>query len=103
MGVQRENMIDRNNEVAMVALTLEESAMSKLIEAAERRATQRCPEYNPDNPFWKKFDSLLVDQEKLMAKISGFNDSVLKRKTSIYEVSEFLNSPSPAPTKKRVD
>ena len=101
LGVQRESMIDRKNEVAMVALTLEESAMSKLIEAAERRAAQRCPEYNPENPFWKKVDSLLVEQEKLMAKISGFNDSVLKRKTSICEVSEFLNSPSPAPKKKR--
>ena len=34
---------------------------------------------------------------------SRFNDSVLKRKTSICEVSEFLNSPSPAPKKKRVE
>ena len=33
-------------------------------------------------------------------KIRGFNDNVLKRKTSVCDISEFLNSPSPAPKKK---
>ena len=48
-------MIDRKNEVAMVALTLEESAMSKLVEAAERKATQRCVSYDAENPYWKRW------------------------------------------------
>ena len=51
LGVERETMIDRKNEVVMVALTLEETASTKLIETAERRATQRCPQYNADDSF----------------------------------------------------
>ena len=51
LGLQKESMIDRKHEVAMVALSLEESAMTKLIEAAERRAALRCPEYLESNPY----------------------------------------------------
>ena len=43
LGLRKESMIDRKNEVAMVALSLEESAMTKMIAAAEQRAMQRCP------------------------------------------------------------
>ena len=51
LSMQKETMIDRENEVAMVALSLEESAMTKLIDAAERRAIFHCPEYNANNPY----------------------------------------------------
>ena len=92
-------MIDRKNEVAMVALSLEQSAMTKLIEAAERRASQRCQEYDGENLYWKKVDDLLADQDKLMTKIRSFNNDVIMQKPSAFGVSDFLNNSSP--TKKR--
>ena len=70
-------MIDRKNEVAMVALLLEESAMTKLIEAAEQRAIQRCPEYDGNNRYWKKVDDMLADQDKLMNKIRSLKNMLL--------------------------
>jgi len=85
--------------VAMVALSLEQSAMTKLIEAAERRASQRCKEYDGENFYWKKVDDLLADQDKLMTKIRSFNNDVILLKRSAFGVSDFLNNPSP--TKKR--
>ena len=59
--MQKETMIDRKNEVAMVALLLEVSAMTKLIEAAEMRAILCCPEYYNNNPYWQKVEKLLKE------------------------------------------
>ena len=93
-------MLDRKNEVAMVALSLEESSMSKLVEAAERRALQRCPKYNKSNVLWKKVDELLIEQEELMMKIRNFNTSIIDQKPCAVSISEFLNEPSPSKKRK---
>ena len=103
LGLQKESMIDHKNEVAMVALSLEESAMTKLIEAAERRAIQRCPDYDANNQYWKRVDDMLVDQDKLMCKIHSFNDDVIMQKPSEFGVSDFLNNPSPSKKRKATD
>ena len=92
-------MLDRKHEVAMVALSLEESSMRKLVEAAERRALQRCPKYNKDNMYWKKVDRMVMEQEEFMEKIRAFNTSIMDQKPSSVSISEFLNEPSP--NKKR--
>ena len=51
ISMQKETMVDRKNEVAMVDLLLEESATTKLIDLEERRAIFHCPEYNTENPY----------------------------------------------------
>ena len=94
LSLQKESMLDRKHEVAMVALSLEESSMTKLVEAAERRALQRCPKYSNTNVYWKKVDGMLIEQEQLMAKIKNFNNSIMDQKP-LSVVSEFLNEPSP--------
>ena len=103
LGLQKESMLDRKNEVAMVALSLEETSMSKLVEAAERRASQRCPKYNKTNVYWKKVDQLLIEQEELMTKIRLFNTSIMDQKPSSVSISEFLNEPSPSKKRKAAD
>ena len=93
-------MLDRKHEVAMVALSLEESSMRKLVEAAERRALQRCPKYNKDNMYWKKVDQMVIEQEEFMEKIRNFNTSIMDQKPSALSISEFLNEPSPSKKRK---
>ena len=82
-------MLDRKNEVAMVALSLEESAMTKMIAAAERRAMQRCPEYDECNQYWAKVDVMLKEQDQLMIKIRNFNDKIMNQKPAATLVSDF--------------
>ena len=95
LNMQKETMVDRKNEVAMVALSLEKSAMTELVDAAERRALLRCPEYDNTNPFWKKVDVLLEEQETFLGKIRKFNEQIMGNSASSFTVSEFLNQPSP--------
>ena len=102
LGLQKESMLDRKHEVAMVALSLEEGSMSNLVEAVERRAAQRCPKYNKSNVYWKKVDQLLLEQEELMEKIRNFNTSIIDQKPSALSISEFLNEPSPSKKRKVV-
>ena len=51
-------MIDRKIETAIVALSIEETAVTKQLAMAESRAERRCPEYDSENIFWKRVDAL---------------------------------------------
>ena len=96
LDVQKEAMRDRKHEAALVGMSVEGSVLSKQIEAAERRAASRCSDYDPENVHWKKVDSLLQDQDKLLIKIRTFNDNMLIDKSEgNVSVSSFLNEPSP--------
>ena len=57
------------NERTIIGLSIEISAMTAHVEAAENRAKSRCLEYNETNIFWKKVDYLLEEQDKAMLKI----------------------------------
>lgn len=103
LGIQKETMMDRKHEVAMVALSLEESAMGKMVEAAERRAMQRCPTYDRSNEYWMKVDAMLKDQDQLMEKIKSFNQRIIDRKPDVLSVSDFINNPSPVKKRKAID
>ena len=96
-------MLDRKHEVAMVALSLEESAMTKMVDASERRAMQRCPDYDSNNQYWKKVDGMLKDQDLLMVKIRNFNQTIMNQKPSDLSISDFLNEPSPGKKRKAIE
>ena len=68
-------MIDRKNKLTMVALTLGESSIAKLIEAVEWRAILRCPNYDSNNQYWKQIDGLLYEKDNLMGNICSFNNN----------------------------
>ena len=100
LGLRKESMIDRKHEVAMVALSLEESAMTKMVAAAESRALQRCPEYDETNMYWARVDVMLKEQDELMKKIRNFNDKIMNQKPAATMVSDFLNKASPDKKRK---
>ena len=103
LGLQNESMMDRKHKVTIVALSLEESAMTKMIDAGEGRAMQRCPEYDSSNQYWVKIDNMLKDQDKLMDKIRTFNKGIMNQKPSISLVSDFLNNASPTKKRKAIE
>jgi len=64
------------NESNLVALIAHESAIARQVDAAERRATVCCKEYNPDNIHWKHVDSLLEEQAELTRNIKTFTKTI---------------------------
>ena len=87
----------------MMALSLEESVMTKLINAAESRVILRCLEYHNNNPCQKKIDELSKKLKKLIIKIRKFNESVIDKTSSEFGVSDFLNESSPAKQSNKRD
>ena len=77
LDLQKQAMLERKNDSVLVGLSVEQSALKDQVDAAERRATSRCPEYNPTNIYWIKVDQLLEDQDKLLAKIRCFNTALI--------------------------
>lgn len=97
LDLQKQAMLERKTDSVLVGLSVEQSALKDQVEAAERRAASRCPEYNSTNVYWIKVDSLLDDQDKLLAKIRTFNTQLMKDKCMPKEsVSSVLISPQKA-------
>ena len=44
---------DRHREATIVALSIEHSSIVRKVEATEKKATRRCPEYNKNNVYRK--------------------------------------------------
>ena len=65
-------MVDRQNEISIVALSIQEAAIGRQLAAAETRAESRCPTYDAENSFWKRVDVLIKKQEDVMERISEF-------------------------------
>ena len=73
LNIRKQEMLDRQKESTLVGFSIEESAVSRLIEQAERRAEVRCPTYNSNNLYWQKVDLLLEKQETILTKMHDFN------------------------------
>ena len=102
LNVQKQNQIDRIAEAAIVAISVEESAIARQVEAAEKRAIQRYPEYNADNYFWKRSDELLQRQQDIMQEIREMNTKKVENNEKGHgSVSEFLNAESPVKESKK--
>ena len=97
LDLQKQAMLERKTDSVLVGLSVEQSALKDQVEAAERRAASRYPEYTPTNIYWIKVDALLDDQEKLLAKIHTFNTELMQDKSVPKEsVSSVLISPKKA-------
>ena len=73
LNVQQQMMEDRRKETSMVALSIESSEVRHQLEAAEKRALQRCPEYDPNNNYWETVNKLIEDQEEVVKRIRALN------------------------------
>ena len=92
LNVQRQIMMDRQNESKIVGLSIESGAIEKQIAHAERRAEVRCPEYDQSNLHWKRVDELLKKQDEVVNRLHDMNKTAPQ---NVNEVTEFLNQSSP--------
>ena len=66
-------MTERKREASLTALSIEASAVSRLLENAKKRAETRCPTYNKNNILWKRVDELMAKHEGIVNRISVFD------------------------------
>ena len=100
LNVHRQGMIDRQNEAIGVGVAIEAGVLDRLVNAAERRAEARCPQYDKNNTHWQRVDYLLAQQDSVLQRIHENN----KRKiTPLEHVSPFLNQASPKKAKSCID
>ena len=64
------------NESNLMALIAHETSLGRQIDAAERRAILRCAEYDPENRYWQRCDTLIEQQSKLNLNIASFTKDV---------------------------
>ena len=77
LALQKKNISDRNRESDLVGLAMEESALSRLIEALERKVEQRCNKYDENNVYWGRVDNLLEQQPSVLKQMRSMNKSLL--------------------------
>ena len=70
---------DRGRESILMGLCIQESALTKQIDRAERMADRRAPDDMDDlsNKWWKKVDDLIKEQEKVINKIAEINSKAM--------------------------
>ena len=62
LNMQQQQILDRHNETSIVALSIEDSAIGRQLDAAEKRAELRCGDYSSNNVYWQRVDALIEDQ-----------------------------------------
>ena len=80
----------------MVALSIQQSSITSLLNQAEIRAANRCPIYNKNNAHWKRVDNLIEEQDKVLKKLLNFDqDMNMSKKINHHIVSDFVKMESP--------
>lgn len=74
-----------------MALSIQQNAIESQLQSAERRATIRCPNYDPNNDAWKVVDKLLKNQEKVLADILSLTSQMMKKSPESDEAESILN------------
>ena len=106
LNINKKRLEHQRNQTFLVGLSIQESAMSRQIESAEKRATFRCPVYDPFDIHWKIVDELIKDHSDLVKSISTKtvqlfnNERDDKDNESENTVGAFLNQPSPMNKRK---
>ena len=79
IDLSRKQTNDRGRESILMGLCIQEHALTKQIDRAERMADRRAPESMDDlsNKWWKKVDDLIKDQEKVISKIAEINNRAM--------------------------
>ena len=102
LNVQQSMMKDKRDETAIVALSIEESALARMLAMAEKRAEVRCPMYDENNIHWQRVDSLIEDHSCVMERIKSFNKMPTEDTSkSNVTVSDFLKEASPTKISKK--
>ena len=92
LNVRKQALCDRQREQSIVGFSIEEAALGRQIETAERRAAVRCPVYDPTNVHWQRVDRLIEEQDEVIQRIRDFNEHKVKPPPV---VTQFLDKDSP--------
>ena len=65
LEVQRETASNLKTTTTIYALVSLDNSITKRIEAAEKRVSCRCPQYDADNMYWKIVDKLILEQNEV--------------------------------------
>ena len=87
-NLQKRSQEQQENEIQLVALIAHESALARQIDAAERRATVRCKEYDTTNKFWNMVDELMEEQAEVTRSIKNFNLKMKGIKENVVDLNE---------------
>lgn len=106
MNINKKRLMHQQNETRLVGLSIQEAAIRNQIESAESRAVQRCPKYTKSNPYWKRVDELIEEQNQVVKAIKEHSQSLINnditQSTQSFsnDVSDFLNQESPVKKRK---
>lgn len=107
MNVSIRRLEHQQKESKLVGLSIQASAIGTQIASAETRAIQRCPEYNPNNMYWKRVDLLIQQETDVVCTMNKYNNDLLVEdgsRNNVTRISTFLNQESPVKKKPvRVD
>ena len=108
LEMQKQMMRDRQNETSIVALSIEEAAITKQLAMAEARADRRCPEFDPNNIYWKRVDVLVEKQDDIIKRLSAFNnvkdnetESAVKKRAAVDVLDNVKDNETESVVKKR--
>ena len=98
IDLTRQQTNDRSRESVFMGLCVQEAALTKQIDRAERMAERLAPNDvdNPQNKWWNKVNSLIEKQERIIIQMADLNKDALKNKIRGYSensTSDIDNNP----------
>lgn len=80
IDINRQQTNDRSRESVLMGLCIQEHALTKQIDRAERMAERRAPDSMdaPENKWWNKVDMLIKEQESVITQIAQINNNAMK-------------------------
>ena len=99
LNINKKRLEHQRNQTYLVGLSIQDAAMARQIESAEKRATIRCPVYNPRNMHWKICDDLIKTHNELVSSITSKTEALFSNENDEKDddgddtVGTFLNQP----------
>jgi hypothetical protein len=84
---KKNELAHQQKETSLIALNMAIQQNQRNLDRSEKRAERLCPEYDPDNIFWKKVNQLEVKSMLLEAQLDNFHSPATEGEAS----SELLN------------
>ena len=81
IDLTREQTNYRSRESVLMGLCIQEAALTKQIDRAERMAERRAPNYMDDvnNKWWMKVDELVKEQDNVVGRIAEINSNAMDK------------------------
>ena len=80
IDLTRQQTNDRSRESVFMGLCVQEAALTKQIDRAERMAQRFAPDdvEDPNNKWWSKLNELIIKQESIIKQMENLNNDAIK-------------------------